>query len=1156
MGIQTQGLLRDKNFGDIINPTIALNNLLTTLASGAVYLKEDLDFLENISQIEQSDTDTILGNQQFISLDSQLVKLLNIVKLNENSEIIRPVSTLKNRFDSLNLIIGEPRFQGGNGLTRRTYEWGSVYPSITSLPVEFDSSVFMDGPLPVDTDIFWGRGSISFKTTLMSQNINKIEGIQTFTGFLKPYQSGVHTFRITSGSNGGVIIELTNENGQSMLSSPIYYQPNFDERQGLTRTTLPLEKFKFYNIKIYFLRSPETVKRDLKHQSEISFEQPVIFNSNGVFYYDFLYDEDYLNNLKGRLGNFYDNKLPIMGTNFHSYKNNVEQFSIGGGEPASYKAMLTTGALTINYTPPKLYSTTVIAKTGNLAANRNYITGINDTSNIQVGNLVLDGSKTLSSFTYVQEIINESSVFLTKDSPASILAETLYFVKHKGLKGYTQDYNISTNTSLSVFKGVTKYKGDPYKPRDVVLHNSLTVGGFTSVSAISSDGSIIVTRPFLNTLTTNQPLVFYYRGGIDNISLDGYCTGGNVLQLVTAKTTATSNAGTNILTIDPNSIFDYESNRVSISYLATINAAISAYQVNYDAAIPNNTGITNASSLLNTITLSKNLTQAIKSGTALNISLSTPSRPPGNTPRYECFPPGETVTPFIGTTQGLATPAMSGVDIENRTATFNRFTFIDSDTVTNTNAIPNGTTSNINALLTVKDINDLTLFLIASTGNVNSTTTTTTTTTIPPWVQVTPTITGPVGSNRFGWSTAINGNAGTGDEYLIIGAPKDDETISSINYSDVGRVEVYKRVGSSWTTVDTVVDVNTNAQRGFSVKLNDTGLVSVVGAPGRYNLAGAASTIVGHGGVTVRSSTNNGTSYSTLTVINDTTAVAGGTTFDTSNKFGWSVCINGAGSRIAVGAPGVDITPNTNIGRVRAYATTNSGVSWSQLGNDIVGESANDECGYSVAMNTAGDILAATSLYKVDNNLYGRVRVFQHNGGSPGTWSRIANSIDGPFPGYLFGNSIALNSAGDIIVIGAPNAFANSPDPGIVRVYKYSSILNSWVQYGQDIIGTGASSNQFGDSVSINSTGDSIVVGAATTTEKGQVKIYIYNSLTQSWDQLSNSIEGDIVPTVGDGTGYSVSINNTGNRVLLGSPFTTDSGSPEQGVVRVYSIAI
>ena len=826
MGIQTQGLLRNKNFGDIINPTIALNNLLTTLASGAVYLKDDLDFLENISQIDQSEVDNTLGNQEFISLDSQLAKLLNIVKLNENSEIIRPVSTLKNRFDSLNLTIGEPRFQGGNGLTRRTYEWSSVYPSITSIPVEFDSNVFEDGPLPVETDIFWGRGSISFKTTLMARSLNKIEGIQTFTGFLKPYQSGEHRFIIRSGSNGGVVIELTNEKGQSMLSSPIYYKPNFDNPTGLNTTTFPLEKFKFYNIKIYFLRSPETVKRDLKHQASISFYQPVLFNTNGTFYYDFLYDESYLSNLKGKLGNFYDNKLPIMGTNFHSYDNNVEQFSVGGGAPASYKAMLTTGALTVNYTPPKLYSTTVIAKTGNLAASRNYITGINDTSDIQVGNLVLNGSKNLSSFAYVQEIINESSVFLTKDSPVSMSYEPLYFVKHKGLKGYTQDYSISNTTSLSVFKGITKYRGDAVKPRDVVLHNSLTVGGFTSVSAISSDGSIIVNRPFLNTLTTNQPLVVYYRGGIDNISLDGYCTGGNVLQLVTARTTADSSPGTSTLTIDPNSIFDYEGNRISVAYLATTNAAISAYQVNYDAAIPNNTRIINSSG--NTITLSKNLDQAIRSGTALNISLSTPSRPALSAVRYECFPPGETVSPFVGTTQGLATPAMSGVDIKLKTATFNNFVFIDNDTVANTNTIPNGTTPNINALLTVKDINDLTLFLIASTGNVNSTMPEpASTTTPPPWEQVTPTLSGTSSGSPvfFGYSCDINDTG----EFVIIGSPV---TTSSPSLS-VGRWQVYKRASSTWTSSNIVAGgTNTSQLLGFSVKLNSNGLVAVIGSPG------------------------------------------------------------------------------------------------------------------------------------------------------------------------------------------------------------------------------------------------------------------------------------------------------------------------------------
>lgn len=1145
MGIQTLGLLRDKNFNDIVNPTNALNNLLTTLASGVLYYKEDLDFFDRISQIEQSTAENTLANEDLVTLDSQLEKLVDIVKVNDNSEIIKPISTLKNRFDYLNLAIGEPRFQGGNGLTRRTYEWDSVYPSSSSIPATFDSSAFI-APTPADKDIFWGRGSISFKTTFMSRNLRNVEGIQTFTGYFKSYQSGVHKFTIAGGTNGAVFIELTNESGQSMLSSPLYYKPNYDDPQRLVRTTLPLEKYKFYNIKIYFLRSPEGVQRVITHKGIIKLELPVVFNTVGNLYYDLLYDETYLTKTKGDLGDFYDNKLPLMGTNFHS-SGNLDANSIGGNEVPSYKAVVTTGALTVNYTPPKLYSTTVIAKTGNIVANRNYITGINDTSDIQVGNLVLNGAKNLSDFTYVKEIIDSSSVFITKNSPVTRAEEPLYFIKHKGLKGYTQDYSISNSTSLSVFKTITNYKGDPYSPRDVILHNSITVGGFTSVSAISSDGSIVINRPFLNTLSNTQPLVFYYRSGINNISLDGFCTGGNILQLVSVKTTAGSNFNTSILTIDPDNIYDYNGNKLSLTSLATTNAAISAYQINYDNAIDANTRILAANPALNQITLSKALLQGIRPGTALNISLSTPSNSPTN-PRIECFPPGETVSPFLGTIQGVATPAMSSVDIANKTATFNNLVIIDSGTSTIVNSLP--TSSTVNALLPVKDINNLTLYLIASTGNVNSTMPVpATTTTQPPWVQVTPTIDGAVGSNRFGFSVDINGNAGTGDEYLIFGSPLDDEIIGVPNFADVGRSEIYKRSGGTWSKVDQVTDVNTSAYRGASVKLNDTGLVAVIGAPGRYNLAGASSTFTGHGGVSVRHSSTNGVSYTPLTSINDITTVAAGNTIATSNKFGWSVDISGDGTKIVVGAPGVD-TPSTDIGRVRAYI--NNGGNWSQLGGDIVGETSNDQCGYSVCMNTAGDIIAAASQYKIDNNTYGRVRVFQHNGGSPGTWSKIGNSIDGPYAGYLFGNSIALNSTGNIIVIGAPNVFTNNPSSGIARVYKFNEILNVWQQYGQDITSSGASSNQFGDSVSINSSGDRIVVGSATTTQKGQARVYTYNSTTNAWDQLSNSIEGD---TAGDGASYSVSMNNTGNRIVLGAPFVT-IGSADQGNAKVYSISI
>ena len=146
--------------------------------------------------------------------------------------------------------------------------------------------------------------------------------------------------------------------------------------------------------------------------------------------------------------------------------------------------------------------------------------------------------------------------------------------------------------------------------------------------------------------------------------------------------------------------------------------------------------------------------------------------------------------------------------------------------------------------------------------------------------------------------------------------------------------------------------------------------------------------------------------------------------------------------------------------RVYEYASG----SWSQLGSDIDGEAANDNSGYSVSMNSAGDRVAIGANGNDGNGSNaGHVRIYSYNGSA---WTQLGADIDGEAANDNSGWSVSMNSAGDRVAIGAYMTMATDQDAGHVRVYEYSS--GSWSQLGGDIDGE-AGGDQSGISVSMNS---------------------------------------------------------------------------------------
>ena len=88
----------------------------------------------------------------------------------------------------------------------------------------------------------------------------------------------------------------------------------------------------------------------------------------------------------------------------------------------------------------------------------------------------------------------------------------------------------------------------------------------------------------------------------------------------------------------------------------------------------------------------------------------------------------------------------------------------------------------------------------------------------------------------------------------------------------------------------------------------------------------------------------------------------------------------------------------------------------SQLGNDIDGEAGSDYSGYSVSMDSDGSHVAIGA-YENDGNggNSGHVRIYSWDGRA---WSQVGNDIDGEAANDDSGDSVSIESDGSHVAIG------------------------------------------------------------------------------------------------------------------------------------------
>jgi hypothetical protein len=209
------------------------------------------------------------------------------------------------------------------------------------------------------------------------------------------------------------------------------------------------------------------------------------------------------------------------------------------------------------------------------------------------------------------------------------------------------------------------------------------------------------------------------------------------------------------------------------------------------------------------------------------------------------------------------------------------------------------------------------------------------------------------------------------------------------------------------------------------------------------------------------------------------------------DKSGYSVSLNAAGDRIAIGAPYNDDN-GTVSGHVRIYDWNKSLLKWKQLGQDIVGENSNDRSGWSVSLNYEGDRVGIGSPFNDGRGEdAGHTRIYEFNKDTS-RWSKVGDDINGVNPGDNSGWSVSLDASGNRIAIGSPYNIGNSKkNSGIVRIYTWVSRLRSWIPITGFVDGENAEDLN-GFSVSLNAPGDAVAMGAIHRQifDTGYVRMY------------------------------------------------------------------
>ena len=298
------------------------------------------------------------------------------------------------------------------------------------------------------------------------------------------------------------------------------------------------------------------------------------------------------------------------------------------------------------------------------------------------------------------------------------------------------------------------------------------------------------------------------------------------------------------------------------------------------------------------------------------------------------------------------------------------------------------------------------------------------------WTQLGADIDGEAALDLSGWAVSLSSE---GDR-LAIGSEWNDGD----NGVDSGHVRVYQWSGSVWTLLGADIDGEAgNDRSGYSVSMSADGNHLAIGA---WNNTGNGDSS-GH----TRVYQWSGTAWTQMGADIDGEAAG--------DNSGYSVSLSADGGRLAIGAPdnGDSVTTSLQVsayhvksghvlanpddsGHVRVYQWSDA--AWTQLGEDIDGEAADDGSGGRVSISSDGNRLAIGAPYNDGNGSNsGHTRVYQWSGTA---WTQIGVDINGEAVDDRSGRGVTLSSDGNLLAIGASRNDGSGDNSGHVRVYDLS----------------------------------------------------------------------------------------------------------------------
>ena len=385
-------------------------------------------------------------------------------------------------------------------------------------------------------------------------------------------------------------------------------------------------------------------------------------------------------------------------------------------------------------------------------------------------------------------------------------------------------------------------------------------------------------------------------------------------------------------------------------------------------------------------------------------------------------------------------------------------------------------------------------------------------------------------------------------DIIAVGAP-----LNSGGGTARGEVRVYQKNNDSWLQLGN--DLNGAADNdnfGHSVDLNGDGTILAVGTKDNshktiiYKYDSGSWSLYGN-------TIDNQVSYELPIVTTTVVATSGqqiGDDIAVDSTWPYGVAMSSDGNIIAMGAPYSDDNGNdsgsTFVFQRDTSNTTTSPIGWTQIGTLIGGEGTSDESGDSIAMNSDGSIIAIGAAKNASNgNRSGHVRIWQRDTNATIGWTQIGQDIIGESSSDNSKN-VALSSDGHTVAIGA---YANEgttqySTSGHVRVWKYDG--TSWNQIGQDIDGVDSTDYFGGYNVALSSDGTIVAAGSPRHDNyKGHVRVFLYNGV-DAWNQLGPDIDGPTDAT-SPMAGYGVALSSDGTIVAVG-------GSPNSGYVGSVSV--